>query len=312
MQHLPWGSAWETGGFLQGRSSLTVWDDGGISCEDKTPEILKGNARSLCKNGEKEFGCGEEWFLPLFIPFSMVGYEPGLRKAQFKLCSVDRARQGATRARKAARWAGSVRRSRAGDCPGQHSQRCHSALFWDFCLLETSWGTKNPQFPGATDQAGCWPKCGSRVTPCGQVTLFRNLTGFLAGSFSSGSLFPFPRVLLSQLSSFPSPGVATASPAMLRDRRNVIALKVRTMWMRPKFPTSLLFLFAFPPFNSCFPPVYTGFQPCSSARGSGSCPAAVPRPRSRAAPQPEPGAPLGLVNLLPARKIWQLWTRAVC
>lgn len=49
-----------------------------------------------------------------------------------------------------------------------------------FAYLETCWGAKNPQFPGATDRAACWPKCGSRVTPCGQVTLFRNLTGFLS------------------------------------------------------------------------------------------------------------------------------------
>lgn len=83
----------------------------------------------MCKNDEKEFGCGEEWFLPLLIPFSMAGCEPGLRKMQFKLCSVDRARQNTIQAKRAARWASRVRSSQAGDCPGQHTQRCQYALF---------------------------------------------------------------------------------------------------------------------------------------------------------------------------------------
>lgn len=112
--------------------------------------------------------------------------------------------------------------------------------------------------------------------------------------------FPFPTFLLSQ------PRGCLCEPRDAQGQAHLIPLKVQAKEMRPKSPPSLLFLSALPPFYSRFSPIYTGFRPYSSARGCGSCPAEVPPLRGRAAPQPEPGALPGLVNLPAARKFWQL------
>lgn len=72
--------------------------------------------------------------------------------------------------------------------------------FWEAC-----WGPKNLQFPAATDKAGCWPKYGSRLTPCGQVILFRN-------SSRISLLMPFWFFLTSGFIP-PNPGSSLAKPS---------------------------------------------------------------------------------------------------
>lgn len=139
-------------------------------------------------------------------------------------------------------------------------------FFWRLLpFLEACWGPKNLQFPAATDKAGCWPKCGSRLTPCGQVILFRN-----SSRISLLMLFFFFNFWL--YPPLPNPGSSLAKPSSSQQGPAFLnALESQGLRKGPLNPNSarsppfFVFLFAFsPPFLFSVSPV----QPVAAPPGS--------------------------------------------
>lgn len=170
----------------------------------------------------KSLAAGEECFLPLSIPFSTVCCKLGQRRTTVQTPSSG---QGKARCKEGGRVGKQGREQPGGWMPRPAHPEEPACLFWRLLPFRRLVGElKNLQFPAATDKAGCWPKCGSRATPCGQITLFRNssrLSLLLLFLFFSPSCFiPPPPLCVHNPPQAPSfRRACPVRPAVRRDQR---------------------------------------------------------------------------------------------